>query len=81
MAALFCKKCLLRDGAEADLKMLDKYISVIKPKDRAAESVQESRLRICRSCESLLDATCQACGCYVEFRAAAKISRCPRKKW
>ena len=25
--------------------------------------------------------TCQACGCYAEFRAYGKRSRCPKKKW
>ena len=76
-----CKRCLIRDMAEEDRKDLEKYIDAIKPQDRAPEDLEEKRLDICRTCDSLEDATCMACGCYVEFRAALRDGRCPRKKW
>ena len=76
-----CKKCLLRDLAEEDQKELKKYLAAIKPKDRASDEVYEKRLGICRECEKLVEATCEACGCYVEYRAYASLSRCPKRKW
>lgn len=76
-----CKKCLLRDLAEEDQKDLKKYLAAIKEADRATEELYEKRLAVCRECEKLVEATCEACGCYVEFRAYASRSRCPKKKW
>lgn len=76
-----CKMCLLRDLAEKDQKELKKYLAVIKPSERATEELYEERLLICRSCEKLVNATCDACGCYVEIRAYSASGRCPKKKW
>lgn len=76
-----CKKCLLRDQAKEEQKELEKYLSVIKMEDRVLDEVYEQRLEICKQCDLLVAATCQACGCYVEFRAAVAHSRCPKKKW
>lgn len=76
-----CKKCFLRDLAEEDQKDLKKYLAAIKPKDRASEAMYEERLSVCRECDKLNEATCEACGCYVEFRAYARDSHCPKKKW
>lgn len=76
-----CKKCLLRDLAVEDQKNIQKYIEVIKEQDRTEKAVYEKRLAICLKCEKLQEATCQACGCYVEIRAALKQGRCPYKKW
>lgn len=76
-----CKKCLLRDLAAEDQKDLQKYLNVIKKQDRADSVEYERRLAICTECDKLIEAVCQACGCYVEFRAAAKHSRCPYRKW
>ena len=60
---------------------LQKYLNAIKAKERAPEQLYEQRLDQCRQCSLLVEATCQACGCYVELRAAAVNSRCPKKKW
>lgn len=79
--AEICKKCLLREMAEADQKMIEKYRAAIKAADRIDEAGYEARLAVCRECELLNAGTCGACGCYVELRAAAKVSRCPYKKW
>ena len=81
MEKRICKKCLLRDLAAEEQKDLTKYLSVIKKQDKVKDEVYEKRLNICRECERLIDATCDACGCYVEFRAAVKTGRCPYKKW
>lgn len=81
MAPRICKKCLLRDLAEEDQKDLKKYLAAIHEADRASAEVYEKRLAACRECDLLHEATCDACGCYVEFRAYAAASRCPKKKW
>lgn len=79
--AQICKKCLLRELAEADAKMIENYKNAIKEQDRVEEEVYEKRLQICKECELLNAGTCGACGCYVELRAAAKVGKCPYKKW
>ena len=53
----------------------------VRMADRAAPEEYERRLAVCRECGLLVEATCQACGCYAEFRAYGKRSRCPKKKW
>lgn len=76
-----CKKCLLREMAEADAEMIEKYKLAIKQADRVEDEVYEMRLQVCKECDLLNAGTCFACGCYVELRAVAKISSCPHKKW
>lgn len=58
-----------------------KYTDILKAKDKADDTLYEKRLSVCQECKYLSEALCQACGCYVELRAAAKVSRCPYKKW
>lgn len=69
------------DDLKAKLEMLEKYREAIKVNDRVMQDEYERRLSVCRSCEKLIEGTCMACGCYVELRAVAKVSRCPKKKW
>ena len=76
-----CKRCLIWDLAEEDRNNLRKYLDVIKEPDRTDPARYEARLAVCLSCEKMNAATCTACGCYVEFRAYAKNSHCPLKKW
>lgn len=76
-----CKRCLLREMAEADQAMLEKYKEAIKSGDRVSEEKYEARLLVCKECDKLNEGTCAACGCYVELRALAKVSACPYKKW
>ncbi|CBK74094.1 hypothetical protein CIY_12720 [Butyrivibrio fibrisolvens 16/4] len=66
---------------DADTAMIEKYKGALKPEDMAGDEEYEARLLVCRQCEKLNAGTCMSCGCYVELRAAAKISRCPNKKW
>lgn len=77
----FCKKCLIRDLAETEQGDLKKYLAVIKQQDKVSDEIYETRLNICRECDKLLEATCEACGCYVEYRAIIKHGKCPYKKW
>ena len=77
-----CKKCLL---AELDNKKL--LADVRDSIDRLPIDVKVSdgeyrlRLETCKNCDYLNEGTCNACGCYVELRAAAKTGKCPYKKW
>lgn len=82
MELRICKKCLLQDmEGEEGKAYVKKYIDVLSKADRADTPLYEKRLAICRNCGYLTEATCQACGCYVEFRAAAKRAGCPYKRW
>lgn len=76
-----CKKCLLREMAEADREQIQSYIDVIKMRDRVDPSCYEQRLALCKQCEKLFAGTCQSCGCYVEIRALLKNGRCPNRVW
>ncbi len=76
-----CRRCLLRDFAEEDRKVLRKYLERIRQEDRAEDAEYERRLAVCRECSFLFEATCLACGCYAEFRALPKHARCPKKRW
>ncbi len=76
-----CIRCLLREMAEADKAMIEKYKSAIKAEDQPSAEEYERRLSICKECDKLNAGTCNACGCYVELRAASKMAHCPHKKW
>lgn len=76
-----CKKCLLQDMEKEARANLDKYLAAIKAEDRTDAVLYRQRLDICQACDKLVEATCEACGCYVEFRASVKHGRCPYKKW
>ena len=76
-----CTRCLLRDMIDADTSMIEKYKAALKSQDMVTDDEYEKRLAICTTCDKLNEGTCMSCGCYVELRAAAKVSRCPRKMW
>lgn len=76
-----CKKCLMREMAEADALMIEKYKAAIKNEDRVSEDIYEKRLSICKECDRLNAGTCAACGCYVELRALSPVSKCPYHSW
>ena len=77
-----CYRCLIRDLAEGDYEeRIGKYLAAIAEDEKADGPLYEDRLRICKSCDKLIDGTCLVCGCYVEIRAAAKKAACPAKKW
>ena len=66
---------------QAELEKIKKYREAIKQADRVKDKEYEARLDVCRACEKLIDGTCLVCGCYVELRAAVRMSHCPKKKW
>lgn len=77
-----CRKCLLQEMDEkAYMEKLHKYIRLLEPDVKAADDLYKERLDACKRCDYLEDGTCQACGCYVELRAAVKKNKCPYKKW
>ena len=78
-----CKKCLMRDMLDKgeELRKLEALIERLPAPEKASEAVYEQRLKVCQECELLMDGTCNACGCYVELRAATKGRKCPKKKW
>lgn len=74
--------CLLRDlQGKQGIDFVKKYTDILRKEDKADAVLYENRLKVCKGCNYLSEALCQACGCYVELRAAAKVSRCPYKKW
>ena len=77
-----CYQCLLRErDEEAYMKQLHRYIELLGRDVKTAEEIYKGRLSLCKQCDYLEAGTCQACGCYVELRAAVKKSHCPYKKW
>jgi hypothetical protein len=77
-----CKRCLLTDQNQSREKaVVYRYISELSNKEKVSEDLFQERLEICRSCKYLQAFTCQACGCFVEVRAAVKAQKCPYKKW
>ena len=75
------KKMEVSVKVNSDARMIEKYKEAIKKEDQVSESEYERRLTVCKTCELLNAGTCGACGCYVELRAAAAVSKCPYKKW
>ena len=78
----YCRKCLTKDMDWNDyFATMHQYIDQIDGELKADAVTYQSRLSICSECERLLDAMCNACGCYVELRAAMKKKECPYQKW
>ena len=78
---LICKKCLLREMAEADAAMIKKYVDAIKGEDGVPEKQYDARSSGCGASLSVISLTFNACVCYVELRALTGVSHCPHKKW
>ena len=80
-----CKRCLLREAAEADVYAdVARRVEMIPTGERTDETQYEARLTACRTCDSLISGVCMKCGCYVEFRAAYRRMKCPNaadRKW
>ena len=77
-----CKRCLLRESAEADVyEDIKSRIERLSESDRADELTYNSRIEFCKACEHLISGVCMKCGCYVEFRVAFKKQACPMKRW
>ena len=77
-----CRKCLLKEiDPQAYMDQLHKYIELLDRDVKAPQNLYENRLNICKECDYLNEGTCQACGCFVELRAAVRKNKCPYKKW
>ncbi len=77
-----CRKCLLADlDNEKLLADVRDAIARMSGELKVSDDEYEARLAKCRSCDYLNEGTCNACGCYVELRAAAKTGKCPYRKW
>ena len=50
---------------------------------RLHNSLMESRLAICKSCEQLLlpQWQCKICGCLMQLKARIPMASCPLGKW
>ena len=81
MEQRICKKCLLKENDPEMYETVRHEIYRMKPQMRAGDDLYRNRLDICRECDRLSGGTCLACGCYVELRAAARHTSCPKKKW
>lgn len=77
-----CKKCLLQADLPEDVAAyLDRILTLLPESERAKDEVYQKRIEVCSSCSRRTEAVCQACGCYVELRAAVAEQTCPYKKW
>ena len=77
-----CIRCLLEEiNPEQYEKDIGRLLQLMDQREKAAPDVYGARLDVCRECGYLSKGTCNACGCYVELRAARKDGRCPYKKW
>ncbi len=78
-----CKRCFLYElaGKEDIYAHVQRTRALLADNEKASDQKYKERLGICRECDSLLEATCLKCGCYVEIRALKIDSRCPLKKW
>ncbi len=77
-----CRKCLLAElDNEKLLEDVRLAIGRLPGELKVSEEDYESRLAVCKECNYLNEGTCNACGCYVELRAASKTGKCPYKKW
>ena len=77
-----CRKCFLEEiDPEAYERDIKRLLDLMEPEEKAKEPVVRERLAVCRTCSYLGRATCNACGCFVELRAALRDGRCPYGKW
>ena len=77
-----CLKCLLQEiDPEAYERDIQRLLKAMKPGEKVRDAEYERRLSVCKACEKLSRATCSACGCYVEIRAAGIRNHCPYKHW
>lgn len=65
----------------AYFKNLHEYIVGLDEDIKAEDHLYRERLSRCEECERLMDGMCNACGCYVELRAAMIKNKCPYRKW
>ena len=57
------------------------YIRNLDQAIKASSQLYEERLETCKTCERLINGMCNACGCFVEMRAAVHKNKCPYDTW
>ena len=73
-----CRKCLIRETEKEEyFRTLRQYIDALEEDARVSPGGYRERLSLCGSCEKIRQEMCTVCGCYVEFRAAQKVRKCP----
>lgn len=74
-----CPRCAWRELPDYEYKeAVRKYAEQIAPDLKTPDLVYGKRLEACASCGFLQNGMCRLCGCFVEMRAAKRISRCPK---
>ena len=68
-------------NSEKVLNDIKKAVDRLGEDAKVSDEEYERRLGICKECEYLWEGTCNKCGCYVELRAATKLSDCPYHLW
>lgn len=85
MSVKECRRCLLREAAQADtLRDIQDRIGQLRQEEKADDALYRQRLEACKACDHLIAGVCMKCGCYVEFRAAFVKMKCPNvshRKW
>lgn len=76
-----CKKCLLRELQGQDFQNVYDYIESLDEDIKTPKEEYERRLSVCKECERLISGMCNACGCFVEMRAAVNAKACPYHHW
>lgn len=57
------------------------YIKNLDETIKVSSELYEQRLEMCKRCERLISGMCNACGCFVEMRAAIHHNKCPYDTW
>lgn len=62
--------------------MIEMFSDIQKPDNSVDESLRETRMKICRSCENFTKIhSCSMCGCFMPLKTWFTIFNCPIKKW
>ena len=77
-----CIKCLLEELDPARYEReIGRLLALMDREMKTSPEEYDRRRKICKACDYLSKGTCNACGCFVELRAATNRSHCPYKKW
>lgn len=77
MEKRFCRKCLTKDMDDGEYyRTVQEYISNLPEEMKISSDFYEKRLHYCQNCDNMVNGMCRLCGCFVEVRAAKKMSHC-----
>jgi len=57
-------------------RTVQEYISNLPEEMKISSDFYEKRLHYCQNCDNMVNGMCRLCGCFVEVRAAKKMSHC-----